>query len=118
MNPALSVDIEIMCHPLMFCSKLYPSCWMTEVSACIMHIRGHEEEDLFTKVIIYVENHWACSVNISAHHVLLQLVSTLDAACRSSDGARDKNMEQIRLPYWKLVCSFVFIELEECVLQV
>ncbi|KAJ6750618.1 hypothetical protein OIU85_001181 [Salix viminalis] len=29
--------------------KWMASCWMTEVSACIMHIRGHEEEDLFTK---------------------------------------------------------------------
>ncbi|KAJ6424978.1 hypothetical protein OIU84_025700 [Salix udensis] len=70
--------------------KWMASCWMTEVSACIMHIRGHEEE-LFSRLI---------------HHK------------GSSDGARDKNMEQIRLPYWKLVCSFVFIELEECVLQV
>jgi hypothetical protein len=44
MNPALNVDIEIMCHLLMFCSILYSSCWMTEISVCIMLISGHEEE--------------------------------------------------------------------------
>jgi hypothetical protein len=34
---------------------------------CEFHIRSHRA------VIIFVENYWVCSVNISAHHVFLQL---------------------------------------------
>uniref|UniRef100_A0A6N2KL46 RRM domain-containing protein n=1 Tax=Salix viminalis TaxID=40686 RepID=A0A6N2KL46_SALVM len=45
------IEVKVICHRVHGESKGYGfvHCWMTEVSACIMHIRGHEEEDLFTK---------------------------------------------------------------------